>query len=312
MVRRPAKTGGPRRRTRRKKEASAPKPEPRKPAAGKPEKSTPVDSVTLLAESDAYPIVGVGASAGGLETFAELLRSIPAEPGLAFVFIFHVDPKQPAVVPRIIERATKMKIVEAVDEMSVERDTIYIAPPSSNITIENGVLHIEQLPGISPSMPIDHFFRSLAEDQGNRAIAVVLSGAASDGAIGTKSVKAEGGITFAQDDSATFQSMPRSAVAAGAIDFVLSPAEIARELLRIGKHAYMRRGVPPRFPEGDMARLFSFCTPAMTSTSLITNRARSSAASAGGWLFTGSTSSTTTSVCCETTRRRFRSSTRTC
>lgn len=206
--------------------------------------------------SEPFPIIGVGASAGGLEAFAELLRHIPMNPGLAFVFVLHVDPRQPATVPRTIERATSLRIFEATDGVPLERDTIYVAPPASHISIEKSALRVESLHGVSPLLPIDHFFRSLAAEQATRAVAVVLSGSGSDGAMGMKEIKAEGGITFAQDQTAGFQSMPRSAVSAGAVDFVLSPHEIARELVRIAQHPYFGKERGERLSDADLNKVF--------------------------------------------------------
>jgi len=182
-----------------------------------------------------FPIVGVGASAGGLQAFAELIRRLPANPGFAILFVLHTKKHESHLV-EVLVRSTKMPVVFAADGMTIERDHIYVSQPGTEVAVIDGKLRVEKK---NVALPIDLLFGTLAEDQCARAIAVVLSGSASDGALGTKAVKAEGGITFAQDDSAQFSSMPRAAIAAGAIDFVMSPREIARELVRIARHAYI-------------------------------------------------------------------------
>ena len=180
-------------------------------------------------------IVGIGASAGGLEAFSRLLSALPAKTGLAFVLIQHLDPTRESVLAKILSQKTRMQVVDASDGAALECDHVYIMPPNRDMTVSKGTLSlISRSATHGIHMPIDRFFRSLAEDQRNRAIGVVLSGTASDGALGLKAIKAEGGISFAQDEiSAKFGGMPHSAVAAGAADFVLPPEEIARELVRI-------------------------------------------------------------------------------
>src|SRR6266571_2488172 len=189
----------------------------------------------------AFPIVGIGASAGGLEAFSELLSNLPVEPTMAFVLIQHLDPKHPRILSDILSRTTRMSVVEAKHGMRVEPGHVYVMPPNARMTIAGEVLHLgPRSDDRGPQLPIDHFLRSLAEDLGSRAIGVILSGSASDGALGLKAIKAEGGITFAEaPQSAKFDGMPRSAMASGAVDFVLPPKAIAQELIRIGGHPYL-------------------------------------------------------------------------
>ncbi len=183
-------------------------------------------------------IVGIGASAGGLEAFTQLLRTLPTDTGMAFVLIQHLDPKHESMLTQILSQRTKMPVNEANDGLAVEPDHVYILPPNKNMTISGGVLSLRpRTEACGQHMPVDHFFHSLAEDQKSHAIGVILSGTASDGALGLKAIKAEGGITFAQDEkSAKFGGMPHSAVAAGAVDFILPPEGIAKELVRISGH----------------------------------------------------------------------------
>src|SRR2546423_788022 len=209
-----------------------------------------------------FPVVGIGASAGGIEAFTALLKALPDAPGMGFVFILHQDPTHTSNLVQILTRSTKMPVDLVRAGMNVQPNRIYVAPPGAEVSINRGVLHLHERTGGTPSV-IDGFFRSLAEDQGSRAISVVLSGSASDGALGTKAVKSEGGITFAQDGSAKVDSMPRSAAAVGTIDFVLSPEESAKELGAIAKHEYITGNgdESSRLTEADLRQLFSLLRP---------------------------------------------------
>src|SRR5437773_4876699 len=199
---------------------------------------------------DVCPVVGIGASAGGLEAFSELLSHLPVDALMAFVFIQHLDPKHPSILTDILSRVTRIPVVEVKHGLRVQPGHVYVMPPNTRMTIVKGVLNLAPRPGDrGPHMPIDHFLRSLAEDQGSRAVAVILSGSASDGALGLKAIKAEGGITFAEaPQSAKYDSMPRSAVASGAVDFVLPPKGIAQELTRIARHPYLSEAAAPPSP----------------------------------------------------------------
>src|SRR5881296_2939648 len=218
-------------------------PSPINKAAGEPGKALPGDAraATTPPSRDTFPVVGIGASAGGLEAFSELLSHLAVEATMAFVLIQHLDPKHPSILREILSRTTRMPVVEVTHSTRVEPGHVYVMPSNARMTIAGRVLNLAPRsddPG--PHMPIDHFLRSLAEDLGSRAIGVILSGTASDGALGLKAIKAEGGITFAEaPQSAKFDSMPRSAVASGAVDFVLPPKAIAQELTRIGRHPYL-------------------------------------------------------------------------
>lgn len=190
-----------------------------------------------------FPIVGVGASAGGLETFTELLKRIPANTGMAFVLIQHLDPKHKSMLSELLGRATAMPVIEATDQLAVQPNHIYVIPPDTNLGILHGVLQLmPRGTERKQHLPIDYFMRSLAQDGGPHAIGVILSGTASDGALGLKDIKAEGGITLAQDPStAKYDGMPRSAIAIGCVDFVLPVKGIAHELGRIAGHPLVAR-----------------------------------------------------------------------
>ena len=187
-----------------------------------------------------FSIVGVGASAGGLEAFTELLTHLSADTGFGFVLVQHLDPQHESALTQLLSRATSMPVREVIDNLPVESNHVYVIPPNTSLGISNGILKLRPRPGgRTPARSIDSFFEALAEDQHERAIGVILSGTASDGTLGLESIKAEGGITFAQDESARYDSMPRSAVAAGCVDLVLNPGEIAKELARIARHPYV-------------------------------------------------------------------------
>ena len=194
-----------------------------------------------------FLVVGVGASAGGLEAYSELLADLSANPGLALLLVSHLDPEQKSHLVPILSRVSRMPVVEATEGMPVEANRVYVIPPGTNMAMADGHLTLSPRPPRPvPHMPIDHLFRSLAAIQKSRSVAVILSGNGSDGVIALQTVKAAGGVTFAQDEtSARFPSMPRAAVQDGNVDHVLRPGEIAHELERIVRHPYTQNGGRP-------------------------------------------------------------------
>jgi two-component system, chemotaxis family, CheB/CheR fusion protein len=189
---------------------------------------------------NSFPIVGIGASAGGLEASQELLANLSVTSGMAFVLIQHLDPKHDSHFAQILARNTKMPVLEAVDGTVPEPNHVYIIPAPSMMVISEGKLRLAPRPE-TPERPlvIDRFFSSLAQDRKASAIGVILSGTGSDGSRGISEIKAEGGITFAQDQSAKHYGMPHAAISTGAVDLVLSPEKIAAELGRISSHPQM-------------------------------------------------------------------------
>lgn len=187
------------------------------------------------------PIVGVGASAGGLEAFTKLLEHLPTDTGMAFVLIQHLDPTHESLLTGLLAKTTSMPVTEVTNGMEVSPDRVYIIPPNVEMVLAGNSLQLfprERVHG--RSLPVDRFFQSLATHRQNRAIAVVLSGTDGDGALGLAAVKAAGGITFAQDRaSSKFGGMPDRAIATGCVDFVLPPAAIAAELATISRHGYV-------------------------------------------------------------------------
>ncbi len=193
-------------------------------------------------------IVGVGASAGGLEAFTKFLQQLPSDTGMAFVLIQHLDPTHESLLSQLLARATLMPVIEVVEEQEVSADRVYVIPPHAAIVLVENRLQLVPRKSVSGhNFPVDLFLRSLATHRQHRAIAVVLSGSDGDGAQGLATVKAAGGITFAQDlASAKFEGMPQHAIATGCVDFVLPPAAIAIELGKIGRHIYVSE--PPLPP----------------------------------------------------------------
>ena len=220
------------------------------------------------ADGDSFAVVAVGASAGGLEAFSQLLRAIPNNTGMAFVFIQHLDPKHHSMLSELLAKASNMPVLEATNGATVKPNHVYVIPPNVNMGINRHGLQLtprDAVPGLHT--PIDFFMRSLAEGRSSRSIGVVLSGTASDGTRGLAAIKAEGGITFAQDErSAKYPGMPHSAVASGCVDFVLPPEKIAGELARISGHPYLNgiqagahkaRVAKTKHPEEPFDRIFA-------------------------------------------------------
>jgi hypothetical protein len=187
------------------------------------------------ADAKAFPIVGPGASAGGLEAVTELLRALPPNPGMAFVVMQHLDPTHESALPALLGRATNLSVAEARHNLRLEPNRVYVIPPNKAIRVADGRLKVTpRKTEKEVRMPIDQFLESLAKEEADRAVGVVLSGNRSDGTRGLLAVKAAGGITFAQDDkSAKYTAMPANAVAAGCVDFVLPPGRIAKELVTL-------------------------------------------------------------------------------
>jgi two-component system CheB/CheR fusion protein len=189
-----------------------------------------------------FPIVGIGASAGGLAAFETFFSTMPADdtPGMAFVFVQHLARDHKSILSELVRRYTKMEVFEVEDGMVVKPNCAYIIPPNRDMALVNGALQLlEPTLARGIRLPIDFFFRSLAQDQHDRAICIVLSGTGSDGALGVRAVKGEGGMVMAQTPESTeYDGMPRSAIATGMVDFVLPPNEMPAKLLAYVAHAF--------------------------------------------------------------------------
>ncbi|MEP7233637.1 MAG: chemotaxis protein CheB, partial [Ginsengibacter sp.] len=179
-----------------------------------------------------FPVVGIGASAGGLEAFKRLIKAIPEKTGMAYILVQHLHPDHSSALPEILQRETVMKVNEISDNVKVQPDEVYIIPANKMLVATDGVLQLSPRPKEQKNMPIDLFLSSLAEVHQSHAIGIVLSGNGVDGTIGLGKIKDQGGITFAQDlESATFDSMPQNAIKAGVVDFILAPENMPRQLL---------------------------------------------------------------------------------
>lgn len=189
-----------------------------------------------------FPVVGVGASAGGLEAFTQLLQELPSDTGMAFVLIQHLDPSHDSLLAEALVKFTEMSVEEIRNGMSIEPNHVYVIPPSFDLDILKDTLLLvprEKKGSGRPHLPVNSFFRALAANCESRAIGVVLSGTANDGTDGLRAIKEGGGFTFAQDpDTAKFSGMPESAISAGVVDFSLAIPLLASELARISRHHY--------------------------------------------------------------------------
>ncbi|MFA5848246.1 MAG: chemotaxis protein CheB [Bacteroidales bacterium] len=189
-------------------------------------------------QSEQFPIVAIGASAGGLEALEQFLSAVPVNSGMAYVVIQHLDPTHKGMLPELLQRITKMKVEQVKDRMAVIQDTVYVIPPNTSMSILNGVLHLfEPTESRGLRLPIDFFMRSLADDIKEFAVGVVLSGMGSDGSIGMKAIKVNNGIVMIQDPAdAKFDSMPRNAMEAVVIDIVAPAKELSAKLIDLIKH----------------------------------------------------------------------------
>lgn len=182
-------------------------------------------------------VVGIGASAGGLEAVAELLASLPAATGMAFIVVQHLDPRHESLLAEILAKKTTIPVSVALSGQLVTPDHVYVIPPDVTLTVVGGRINLRpRSSSIAPSLPVDILLKSLADAYGENAIAVVLSGGGADGSFGVQAVRQAGGITFAQTpEDAHFSDMPRHAIETGCVDVVSRPSEIAKELVRLGR-----------------------------------------------------------------------------
>ena len=202
-----------------------------------PAKVAPAET-TVAPASASFPIVGIGASAGGLEALEQFLGHVPAGSGLAFVIVQHLDPTQKGIMPELLQRATRMEVFQVKDRTKVRPDCVYVIPPNKDMSVLHGVLHL--LEPTSPRglrLPIDFFLRSLAQDQQERSIGVILSGMGSDGTLGLRAIKEKAGVVLVQESAtAKFDGMPRSAIDAGLADIVAPVGELPGKII-----AYLHR-----------------------------------------------------------------------
>ncbi len=210
-----------------------------------------------------FPVVGIGASAGGLAAFEEFFAAMPpdTDPGIAFILVQHLSPDHKSLLTELVQRYTRMQVYEVEDGMTVQPNCTYIIPPKHDMAFLHGKLHLlEPDTKRGTRLPIDFFFRSLAQDLREQAICIVLSGTGSDGTLGLRAIKEAGGMAMAQTpDSTEFDGMPRSAIATGLVDYVLLPAEMPAQLMAYTSHAYGKKPGPaatPRPKEDGLNKIF--------------------------------------------------------
>jgi two-component system CheB/CheR fusion protein len=226
-------------------------PDKSSPAAG----SEAVSDETVAAQSSEinFPIVGIGASAGGLAAIEQFLAAMPSdtESGMSFVLVQHLDPNHKSILLDLIKKFTGMTAFKIEDGMQVQPDCVYVIPPNKDLSLLHGRLHLmEPSAARGLRLPIDYFFRSLAEDLHERAICIVLSGTGTDGTLGLKAIKGEGGLAIVQSpESASYDGMPRSAIYTGLADYVLPPDKMPEQLLSFVQHAFVK----PPFPVNYLA-----------------------------------------------------------
>lgn len=205
------------------------------------------------------PVVGIGASAGGLAAFEAFFSGMPVDtdPGMAFVLVQHLAPDHKSILTDLIRRYTRMQVSEVEDGMVVQPNCAYIIPPNRDMAFLNGALQLlEPAAPRGQRLPIDYFFRSLAQDQHERAIGIILSGTGSDGTLGVRAIKGEGGMVMVQNPESTeYDGMPRSALATGLVDYELPPAEMPAQLIAYATHAFGRlpRPTPNPTPKAENA-----------------------------------------------------------
>jgi two-component system CheB/CheR fusion protein len=190
---------------------------------------------------ESFPIVGIGASAGGLETLNVFFSGMPPDRNMAFVVIQHLSPHHKSIMVSLLEKHTRMQVKEIEDGMKLEPDHVYLNPPGKNVAVFNGTLHLmEPVKSTTINLPIDFFFRSLSEDRHEKAIGIILSGTASDGTLGVRAIKGEGGMVMVQEpDTAKYDGMPKSAIETGLVDFIVPVEKMPEILIRYVEHPFM-------------------------------------------------------------------------
>jgi chemotaxis response regulator CheB len=271
-----------------------------------------------LLRADSFPVVGLGASAGGLDAFRSLLAALPPGTGMAFILIQHLDPTHASMMVDLLAGHTPMKLQQAADGMLLEREHVYLIPPGAYLAIRGGALRLsEPRERRGARLPFDFFLRSLAEELGARAICVILSGTGGDGSLGLKAVKEKGGLVIVQDpDEAEYDGMPRSAIMTGAVDLVLPVANIPDILVKYGRQLVLngaRKGTAPgHHPPDRWLRSSNFCARRPRTISRSTSRAHCYAGSSGVWRWPASMTVAGISTCCGGIRVNLISSPRTC
>jgi len=191
------------------------------------------------ASAPLFPVIGIGSSAGGLEALEQFLKHVPESSGMAFVIVKHLDPTHKGIMVELLQRATRMPVLQVNDQLKIEADHVYFIPPNKDMSILHGELHLlDMFKPRGLRLPIDFFFRSMADDLQQHSIGVILSGMGSDGTFGLRAIKEKGGAVFVQDPaSAKFYGMPRSAIDEGLADIVAPAEALPEKIIAYIKHA---------------------------------------------------------------------------
>jgi two-component system, chemotaxis family, CheB/CheR fusion protein len=213
-------------------------------------------------DKKAFPVVGIGASAGGLEALETFFSHMLPASGMAFVVIQHLAPRHKSILGEILKKDTPMIVQEIRDGMKIEPNQVYLNPPDKDVALFKGTFYLTDPSEITRvRMPIDFFFRSLAEDQREKAVCIILSGTGSDGTLGLEEVKASGGLTLSQvEEQAKYPFMPRSAIGTGQVDYILPVEKMPEELLKYAKHPYLggKAPVPPKQFQSVVQKILMF------------------------------------------------------
>jgi two-component system, chemotaxis family, CheB/CheR fusion protein len=213
-----------------------------------------------MPDDNTLRVAALGASAGGLDAFRTLLSALPADTGMAFILVQHLDPAHASMMVSLLAGYTSMGMVEAGDGMHIEPNRIYVIPPGRYLSVADSTLHLSPVGGGRARMPFDFLLESLAGAYGSHAICTILTGTGSDGGVGAQSIREKGGLVIAQDpDEAQFDGMPRSAIAAGVVDFILPIARIPEALVHFARQGVVpfESGRDPFPPESAFARILA-------------------------------------------------------
>ncbi len=209
----------------------------------KPSTKKKFSSISRLTKAKSFTVVAIGASVGGLEAITDLLKNLPADTGMAFIYVQHLNPNHKSFLTSILSKVTKMKVQEIENMAHMAPNNVYVIPNNKIIKVTDGHIKLLPRPQNSSIISIDLLFSSLAKTHKENVVGIILSGNASDGTKGLEAIKDAGGITFAQDDSAQASSMPQSAIDFGVVDFILSPKKIAQELVRFSKNGFPKNEI---------------------------------------------------------------------
>lgn len=219
-----------------KKETKTKLPQSKSKSHATPGKKT-TGSIENKSAIQSLPVVGLGASAGGFEALKEFFAKVQPTSGMAFIVLVHMTPNQPSLMPALLQKITSIPVSAAKDEESLEPNKVYVIPPNKDVSVYSEKIQLLDMTTKRGLLPIDFFFRSLAQDQGSNAAAIVLSGMGTDGTLGIKEIKVNDGLVFVQsEESAKYDGMPRSAINTGIVDMIMAPADMPEKLFQYFSH----------------------------------------------------------------------------